>query len=64
MGIALGVFGALLFVFGAVDLIGSFTGLDVWGQWIGANIPEPIWTYTAWIEMGLGGFLAKLGFAD
>jgi len=28
------IIGGLLIAFGLVDMIGSFTGLDVWGEWI------------------------------
>ncbi len=55
------IVGGLIFLFGLVDLIGSFAGFDLWGQWIGVDLPEVIWRVTAWIEMGLGAILFKLG---
>ena len=55
------IIGGLLIAFGLVDVIGSFAGLDVWGEWIGVNLPEAIWSFTAYIEMGLGYFLISLG---
>jgi hypothetical protein len=58
------IIGGLLVAFGLVDMIGSFTGLDVWGEWIGVGLPEAIWSFTAYIEMGIGYFLLKLGSND
>ncbi len=58
------IIGGLLIAFGLVDVIGSFAGLDVWGEWIGVNLPEAIWSFTAYIEMGLGYFLFRLGLKD
>ena len=55
------IIGGLLVAFGLVDMIGSFTGLDVWGEWIGVEFPEAIWSFTAYIEIGIGYFLLKLG---
>ena len=58
------IIGGLLVAFGLVDMIGSFTGLDVWGEWIGVELPEVIWSFTAYIEMGIGYSLLKLGSND
>ncbi len=59
MNIAFKVVGALLIVFGLVDLIGSFTGFDLWGEFIGVQLPEIIWKYSAYLEIALGYFLFK-----
>ena len=59
----LAIIGALIFAFGIVDIIGSFTGLDVWGEWIGVDLPAVIWSFTGYIELALGAFLFKLGMA-
>lgn len=64
MGDQMKIIGGLLIAFGLVDVIGSFAGLDVWGEWIGVNLPEAIWSFTAYIEMGLGYFLFRLGSKD
>lgn len=53
------VIGGLLILFGLIDLIGSFTGLDVWGEWIGIDLPDIIWRFSAWIEIGIGWLLIK-----
>ena len=35
------VIGGLLAAFGLVDMIGSFIGLDVWGEWIRVDCLMP-----------------------
>lgn len=55
------IVGCLFIAFGLLDLIGSFTGLDVWGDWIGVALPEAIWSFTAYIELGIGYLLFNLG---
>lgn len=58
------IIGGLLILFGIVDLVGSFAGFDVWGDWIGVSLPEVIWRFTAWIEIGLGYVLIKAGSGE
>ena len=58
------IIGGVFIAFGLVDMIGSFTELDVWGEWIGLDLPEAIWSFTAYIEMGIGYFLLNLGSND
>ena len=55
------IIGGILIAFGLVDMIGSFTGLDVWGEWIGVDLPEAIWQFTAYIEIGAGYLIFKFG---
>ena len=62
MRIGLIVLGGLLVVFGLVDLIGSFAGFDLWGT-MGIQLPDIIWSFSAYIEIALGFFLCKLGFS-
>ena len=57
------IIGALVFAFGIVDIVGSFTGLDVWTDWIGVELPEVIWSFTGYIELALGALLFKIGMA-
>ena len=52
--------GIFIIIFGLTDLIGSFTGFDLWGDFIGANLPDLLWQYSAYIEMALGYFLTTL----
>ena len=61
MNTILKTLGIILIAFGLIDLIGSFAGLDVWTEWINISLPELIWMFTAYIEIGLGYFLLKLG---
>ncbi len=58
------IIGGLLIAFGLVDMIGSFTGLDVWGEWVRVDLPEAIWRFTAYIELGIGFYLFNLGSND
>ena len=58
------IIGGVFIAFGAVDLLGSFLGWDVWGQWIGVQLPEALWRFTAWIEMGIGVLIMRLGQGD
>ena len=57
------IFGALLVIFGLVDIIGSFVGFDVWYE-IGINLPELLWQFSGYIEVTLGYFLWNLGNGD
>jgi len=52
--------GIILIAFGLVDLIGSFTGFDLWGT-IGVSLPEIVWKYSAYIEIAAGYGLMTLG---
>jgi len=54
------ILGLLLIVFGVVDLVGSYAEFDLWGGFIGVQLPEVIWKYSSFIEMGLGYFLFNL----
>lgn len=56
--------GIILIVIGLIDLIGSYTGFDLWGGFIGVDLPEILWKYSSFIEMGLGYFLFKLSVND
>ena len=47
------IVGILIILFGLVDLIGSFTGFDLWGT-IGIHLPDIIWKYSAYIEIAIG----------
>ena len=62
VGLALLALGGLIFVFGLVDLIGSFGEFDVWAK-IGIELPAVIWQWSAYIELGIGGALLQQGRA-
>jgi hypothetical protein len=57
------IIGILLMAFGATDLIGSYTGFDLWGT-LGIRLPDAIWKYSSFIELGLGYALMKLGSSN
>ncbi len=62
MKIGLMALGGFLVVFGLVDLIGSFAEFDLWGT-LGVQLPDVIWSISAWIEIALGVFLFRVGMA-
>jgi hypothetical protein len=55
------IIGILLFVIGLVDLIGSYTGFDLWTGFLGIELPELVWRYSAYGELGLGYLLFSFG---
>ncbi len=57
------IIGVLLIAFGAVDLIGSFADFDLWGK-IGITLPDLLWKYSSYKEIGLGLLLFNLGSAN
>ncbi len=63
MKIALMIIGGILVVFGLADLIGSFTGYDLWGGVIGVQLPDIIWKYSAYGELLVGYFIFKAGMS-
>jgi hypothetical protein len=51
----------ILMAFGGVDLVGSFIDFDVWTK-IGWNsMPDILWQYSSYIEIGVGYFLFSIG---
>ncbi len=58
------IVGIILIVIGLIDLIGSYTGFDLWGGFIGIELPELLWTYSSYIEMIIGYFLFNMGAKD
>lgn len=55
------IIGGLVIAFGLLDMIGSYSGLDVWSDWLHVDLPEAIWQFSAYIEIGIGYFLFRLG---
>ncbi len=51
------ILGILIIAIGLVDLIGSYTGFDLWGGFIGIELPDLLWKYSSFIEIGLGYFI-------
>ncbi len=56
------VLGILLILFGVIDLLGAwFFGFDLWGDFIGIELPEIIWTYSGYIEVLVGWLFLRAG---
>jgi hypothetical protein len=56
--------GIIIITFGLADLIGSYTDFDLWGGFIGVDLPEVLWKYSSYIEIALGYFLMNMGSKD
>lgn len=54
------ILGFFLIAFGLVDLIGSYADFDLWGGFLGIQLPDTVWQYSSFIEMGLGYALVSL----
>jgi len=55
------IIGIILIAFGLVDLIGSFADFDLWGGFIGVELPDLLWQYSAYLEMIAGYLLFNAG---
>ncbi len=53
--------GILLIIVGLVDLVGSYADFDLWGGFLGIQLPEIVWKFSAYIEMGIGYLLFNMG---
>lgn len=53
--------GFIFIAIGLVDLIGSYAGFDLWGGFLGINLPEFLWQISSYIELAVGYGLIKLG---
>lgn len=63
MKLVLIIVGVLIFAFGAVDFAGAmFFEFDLWGGFLGIQLPDVVWRYSAYAEMIIGGLIAKVGF--
>lgn len=58
------ILGIIIIVVGFVDLIGSYVGFDLWGGFIGVELPDILWSYSSFIEIGLGYFVMNLSAND
>ena len=52
--------GIILIVIGLVDLGGSYMDFDLWGGFVGIELPELLWKYSGYIEIAIGGFLFNM----
>ena len=55
------IIGAVLVIIGLVDVIGSWTGYDFWGEFMGVTLPDLLWYFSGYIELALGYYLFNLG---
>jgi len=55
------IVGIIIIVFGVADIGLSWVGVDVWGNYIGIQLPDLIWTVSGYIEIAIGYGLMKLG---
>ncbi len=52
--------GYALVVFGFADFGLSWVGLDVWGEIIGVQLPQLLWTFSGMIEIAIGYGIVNL----
>lgn len=57
----LSILGVILIILGAVDLAGSYADFDLWGDYINVKLPDMLWKYSSYIELGAGFLLFNLG---
>ena len=55
------VIGILFIIFGIVDFVGNFAGYDLWEEYIRVELPDLLWNFHAYIEIGIGVVLYILG---
>jgi hypothetical protein len=55
------ILGVIIIVFGLIDLIGSYTGFDLWGGFLHVSLPEMLWKISSFLEIGLGYFIMSFG---
>lgn len=53
--------GIIIIAIGLIDLIGSYAGFDLWGGFLGINLPEMLWKFSSYIEIGIGYVLMTMG---
>ncbi len=58
------ILGIIIIAFGVVDLVGSYMDFDLWGGFLGIQLPEVIWSYSSYAEMLIGYVLFNLGSRD
>ena len=53
--------GAFLIMFGIVDFAGSWVGFDLWGGFLGIQLPDIVWQFSAYAELAIGYVLWQMG---
>ena len=54
------IIGAVIFLVGLADFAGSYMDFDLWGGFLGVQLPDLLWQYSAYIEMAVGAFLFSM----
>ncbi|EPJ45725.1 MAG: hypothetical protein OFPI_36030 [Osedax symbiont Rs2] len=54
------ILGMIIIAFGLVDLVGSYMDFDLWGNFIGVQLPDQLWQYSSYIEIAIGYLVIKL----
>jgi len=57
---ALKIIGALFFIIGLIDIGGTYGDFDLWGGFLGIQLPELLWKFSGYIELGIGALLFNL----
>ena len=55
------IIGMLLSAIGVIDFAGSYMEFDLWGGFLGVQLPDLLWKFSPYIEMTLGYFIMNLG---
>jgi len=58
------ILGILIIVFGLVDMIGSYMDFDLWGGFLGIDLPDMVWRFSSYAEIAIGYGLMQLGSSD
>lgn len=53
--------GLILIAFGIADFAMSWMGTDVWSDWLGIQLPDWLYPFSAIIEIAIGSQLLKTG---
>ena len=48
------IIGIIIIAFGLIDLLGSYADFDLWGGFIGVQLPDTLWEYSSYIEIAVG----------
>ena len=48
------IIGMLLIAIGVIDFAGSYMEFDLWGGFLGVQLPDLLWKFSPYIEMTLG----------
>lgn len=58
------IIGIIIILIGVVDLGGSYFDFDLWGGFLGIELPELLWRYSSYIEIAIGLFIMSIGSSE